>query len=210
MGTVLGCLAGLVGASQLTQAMARVYATSLPDVQFDLGSFAVAAGLGPVMALVATYIPAHQAGRVTPLEALRPLVSDDSARMPRWFVVGAVLAYVATGAMLAAAIGGWLPIELAIPVGVAFMVAFIPLALILLGPLVRLAAIPARRWLGVEGALACRQLLRRRHAHGADLGRAGPGDQHRHGFGDHHHQQHRRRACLVAADARGRFFRASA
>ena len=109
VGTVLGCLAGLVGASQLTQALARVYATTLPDVQFDLGSFAVAACLGPVMALVATYIPAHQAARVTPLEALRPLVSDDSARLPLWFVVGAVLGYVATGGMLAAAIGGWLP-----------------------------------------------------------------------------------------------------
>ena len=92
VGTVLGCLAGFVGESQLTQAVARVYATTLPDVQFDLGSFAVAACLGPVMALVATYIPGHQAARVTPLEALRPLVSDDSARMPRWFVVGAVLA----------------------------------------------------------------------------------------------------------------------
>jgi putative ABC transport system permease protein len=77
---------------------------------------------------------------------------------------------VATGATLAAAIGGWLPIELAIPVGVTFMVAFIPLALILLGPLVRLAAIPARRWLGVEGGLACRQLLRRRTRTGLTLG----------------------------------------
>ena len=170
VGTLLGCLAGLVGAKQLTQTVARLYATSLPEVQFDLWSFAVAAGLGPAMALVATYIPARQAGRVTPLEALRPLVSDDSARMPRWFVVGAVLVYVVTGAMLAAAIGGWLPVALAIPVGVVFMVAFIPLALILLGPLVRLAAIPARRFLGVEGALACRQLLRRRSRTGLTLG----------------------------------------
>jgi putative ABC transport system permease protein len=139
-------------------------------VQFDLGSFAVAACLGPVMALVATYIPAHQAARVTPLEALRPLVSDDSARLPLWFVVGAVFAFAATGALLAAAIGGWFPIELAIPVGVAFMVAFIPLTLTLLGPLLRLAAIPARCWLGVEGALACRQLSRRRSRTGLTLG----------------------------------------
>lgn len=170
VGTALGCLAGWVGAAQLTHVMAGLYATALPEVQFDLWSFAVAAGLGPVMALVATYIPARQAGRVTPLEALRPLVSDDAAQMPRWFVVGGVLVYVATGALLAAAIGGWLPIELAIPVGVAFMVAFVPLAVIVLGPLVRLAAIPARRWLGVEGALACRQLLRRRTRTALTLG----------------------------------------
>ena len=158
VGTVLGCLAGFVGASQLTQALARVYATSLPDVQFDLGSFAVAACLGPVMALVATYIPAHQAARVTPLEALRPLVSDDSARLPLWFVVGAVLAYVATGAMLAAAIGGWLPDRIGDSRRRGLYGRFHPADLDLLGPLVRLAAIPARRWLGVEGALACRQL----------------------------------------------------
>ena len=67
VGTVLGCLAGYLGASQLTQTVARVYMTTLPDVQFDFASFAVAACLGPVMALVATYIPAHQAARVTPL-----------------------------------------------------------------------------------------------------------------------------------------------
>ena len=169
-GTVLGCLAGMLGASQLTQTMSRLYGASMPEVQFDIWSLAVGAGLGPVMALVATYIPARQAARVTPLEALRPLVSDDSMQMPRWFIVGAVLAYAVSGSLLGAAIGGWLPIQLAIPVGVAFMVAFIPLALILLGPLVRLAAIPARRWLGVEGALACRQLLRRRTRTGLTLG----------------------------------------
>jgi len=170
VGTVLGCLAGYLGASQLTQAVARGYMTTLPDVQVDLGSFAVAACLGPVMALVATYIPAHQAARVTPLEALRPLVSDASARLPLWFIVTAVLAYGITGAMLAAAIGGWLPVQWTIPVGTVFMVAFIPLTLTLLGPLVRLAAIPARRWLGVEGQLACRQLVRRRSRTGLTLG----------------------------------------
>ncbi len=170
VGTVLGCLVGLLGAAQLTRALSQVYATDLPRVQFDPASFAVAACLGPAMALVATLIPAYQAARVSPLDALRPLVSDASARLPGWFVSGSVLVYAATGALLAASIGGWLPVELAIPLGVAFMMAFIPLTLSLLGPLLRLAAIPARLWLGVEGALACRQLARRRSRTGLTLG----------------------------------------
>lgn len=170
VGTVLGCLVGLLGAAELTRALSQVYATDLPRVQFDPGSFAVAACLGPAMALVATLIPAYQAARVSPLDALRPLVSDASARLPGWFVGGSVLVYAATGALLAAAIGGWLPVALAIPLGVAFMMAFIPLTLSLLGPLLRLAAVPARLWLGVEGALACRQLARRRSRTGLTLG----------------------------------------
>lgn len=170
VGTVLGCLAGLAGASQLTKVMAGLYGTSLPDVKFDLTSFGVAAALGPVMALIATYIPARQAGKVAPLEALRPQVTEDSARISRWFISGAILLYVVTGSVLGAAIGGWLPVQLVIPVGVALMVAFVLLALILLDPVVRLTAIPVRRWLGVEGALACRQLLRRRTRTGLTLG----------------------------------------
>lgn len=170
VGTVVGCLAGIGGAYWLTQALSRLYTAALPDVQMDFWSLAVAAGLGPIMALVATCIPARQAGRVTPLEALRPLVSDASVRVPHWFVVGSILAYIGTGSLLTATIGGWLPIQWAIPIGVAFMIAFIPLTLILLGPLVRLAAIPSRWWLGVEGVLACRQLLRRRTRTGLTLG----------------------------------------
>ena len=81
-----------------------------------------------------------------------------------------------TGAMLAAAIGGWLPIELAIPVGVAFMVAFIPLALILLGPLVRLAAIPTAPLAGSRRRVGLPPVAAPADAHGVDLGRAGPGD----------------------------------
>ncbi|NLF67643.1 MAG: FtsX-like permease family protein [Candidatus Anammoximicrobium sp.] len=168
-GTLLGCLAGLLGASELVRVMAQVYDTSLPEVQLDWEAFAVAAWLGPLMALVATFIPAQQAARVTPLEALRPLVSDHSAGLSPWFVVGAVFCYLVPGAMLAATIGGWLPIEWAIPVGVLFMAASIPLALVVYGPLVRLAAVPARRWLGIEGELACRQLLRRRTRTGLTL-----------------------------------------
>lgn len=170
VGTVLGCLAGVVGAAQLMKVMGGVYEADLPKVQFDLASFTVAAVLGPLMALLATYIPARQAGQVTPLEALRPLVSDDAAQMPRWFIITSVLSYVLAGALLASSIAGWLPVELSIPVGVAFMVATVPLAVILLGPLVRLTAIPVRQWLGVEGALACRQLLRRRARSALTLG----------------------------------------
>ena len=169
VGTVLGCPAGLLGAGQLTQVMASLYGTSLPVVQPDLGALAVAAVLGPTLALLATYLPAQQAACVTPVESLRPLISDDSAPLPRWFVISSLLAFAATGLALAASLADWLPIEAVIPVGVVFMVAFIPLALILLGPLLRLAAFPARRWLGVEGALACRQLLRRRTRTGLTL-----------------------------------------
>ena len=188
VGTVLGCLAGFVGASQLTQALARVYATSLPDVQFDLGSFAVAACLGPVMALVATYIPAHQAARVTPLEALRPLVSDDSARMPRWFVgrrrsrlrgdrrdVGRRdrrLAADRVGDPRGRGLYGRVHPAGPDPVGSP-------------GAVGRHSGTPlagSRRRVGLPPVAAPAD------AHGADLGCVGPGDRHRHGFGDHHHQ----------------------
>ena len=170
VGTVLGCLAGLVGASQLTRGRGPfVWHFVAGRATFDFWSFAVAAGLGPAMALIATYIPARQAGRVTPLEALRPLVSDDSARMPALVHRSAPFWFTWRPArLLAATIGGWLPIELAIPVGVAFMVAFIPLALILLGPLVRLAAHSAAPLAGRRRRVGLPPVAPPAHAHGLD------------------------------------------
>ncbi len=162
VGTVLGIPLGLISAHYLTKAMAAIFMAKLPPVQIAMTPFIVAAALGPGLAAIATYVPARIAGAISPLEGLRPVVSDTRPRIPWIYVMIGLGIYLASGMILLGCLEGWLPIQLIIPSGVAVMAGSVLLIAAFLGPLTRLAAAIFFPLLRIEAPLAQRQLVRRR------------------------------------------------
>lgn len=163
VGTILGFLAGLAGASLIGRAVAQLYGSPPTAVHLTPASFALAAVLGPAMALLATYLPARSAAQVSPIEALQPpIATGSSSGLSRSFIITAITVYSATGLGLLGTIVGVLPGQWAIYIGVAFMASVVLLVPMVVAPLVHLTSAVFRPLLGVEGLLACRQMLRRR------------------------------------------------
>ncbi|MBU4271336.1 MAG: ABC transporter permease [Planctomycetes bacterium] len=162
VGTVLGSLLGLGGAYVLTQAMGQVYSTAMPALRITPGPFILAALLGPGISLVAMFIPAHIAGKISPLEGMRFIASEGQRRVSFRYILFSLSFFILTGSMLAGCITGYLPIELTVFVGAVFTAAFVLLVPIVLGGLAWLAATALYPILGVEGRIAQRQILRRR------------------------------------------------
>jgi len=163
LGTALGCLLGVGGAYLLTRAMSVAYGANIPALRIHWEPFALAAVLGPAVALLASYVPARLAGAVSPLEGMRPNVTKESqSRLPFGYVLAAVAAFLLTGAWLAGSVVGWLPLETMVWAGALFTAAFVMLIPIVLAPVASAGAAALRPLLGVEAAVAQRQLLRRR------------------------------------------------
>ena len=162
VGTVLGSLLGLVAAYGLSAGMASACETTVSTLVITPWPFILASLLGPGMALAAMFAPAYLAGRVTPLEGMRPVVAEPGRGASRWFTVIGLLIVSVTGASLAACMFGYLPGRVAIPIGVAFTASQVLLIPAVLGPVSRFWAAVLSPVLGVEGRLAVRQILRRR------------------------------------------------
>jgi putative ABC transport system permease protein len=162
VGTVLGSLLGLAGAYGLAQAMGRVYSTTMPSLCITLEPFIVVAVLGPGMSLLAMFVPAWIAGRISPLEGMRFVAAEGHKHVTWKYLLLSVSAFIAGGAALAACILGYLPVQLTVYVGAVFTATFVLLVPIVLGPLTGLASKVLYPVLGVEGRIAQRQVLRRR------------------------------------------------
>ena len=162
LGTLLGCLTGVGGAYLLTAGMTSIFNGASPALILTPTPFLLAAFLGPAMSLVGVYIPAYLAGKITPLEGMRPVVSEGKARISTSYVVGSCAFFAVIASMLGACIAGWVPLALMIPVGVIFTAAIVLLVPIVLGPLSRGSALMLYPLLKTEGQIASRQILRRR------------------------------------------------
>ncbi len=162
VGTLLGTAAGLGGAYLLTQSMGKVYAATMPSLQITLAPFIAAGLLGPLVSLLAMFIPAWIAGRVSPLEGMRFVASDRHGRISLPYVLLAFAAFLSTGSVMAACIVGLLPAKLMTIVGVFFTLSFLLLIPMILRPLTWLISAALYPFLGTEGKIASRQVLRRR------------------------------------------------
>jgi putative ABC transport system permease protein len=161
-GTVLGSLLGLVGAYGLTVGMGRLYSTAMPSLQITPGPLLLAGLLGPGISLLAMFVPAYLAGKITPLEGMRFVALEGRNRVTVAYILSSVSVYLLCGAALAACITGYLPASLTTYVGVVFTMSFVLLVPIVLGKMARLAATILYPILGIEGRIAQRQVLRRR------------------------------------------------
>ncbi len=141
VGTLLGCLMGLAGGYLLMVAVMQLYEDAPPPVVFSWLPFVLALVFGPVLSLAAAAVPTWATTRVTPLEAMRPVVArDGSGRAPacgsRWMPISGIALLIVVAGLLVASVHGWLPSGLSIELGalaVALVVLVIP---VLVRPLV--------------------------------------------------------------------------
>jgi len=162
VGTLLGIAAGLGGALLLARSMGQVYSTTVPSLCITPKPFILAAILGPGVSLLAMFVPAWIAGRVSPLEGMRFIAPKGRRIVSPAYVLFAIVVFLTTGLALAGCIAGYLPVGWIIFLGVLFTVAFLALVPIMLGALAWIAATALYPLLRTEGRIAHRQILRRR------------------------------------------------
>jgi putative ABC transport system permease protein len=161
-GTVVGWFAGLAGAQLLAGAMAQILAVPPPEIQGTVAPFVFGAVVGLGTALVAAYFPARMAGRISPLEGMRPAVSHNTPQSSLSLVVIGLCIYAIAAVMVAASLEGLLPIGLLLPGGVVVLMASVIFLAALLRPLAWGAASLLAPLCRLESALARRQVLRHR------------------------------------------------
>jgi putative ABC transport system permease protein len=161
-GTALGALLGVLGANLLTAGMMKIYSSSIPPLQITPGPFLLAGALGPIMSLIGVIVPAYMAGKITPLEGMRPMIAENNKHIHSSYVITAVIVFVTTGSLLAGSIMGYLPLALLPSFGVIFTAAIVMLVPIVLKSLSKFTASVLYPLFHVEGQLASRQILRRR------------------------------------------------
>jgi len=162
VGTVLGCVAGVAGASALSRGMADAYETAAPAVHLTVWPFVVAAIVGPGMSLLAMFIPALIAGRISPLEGMRPSIAGPSSRLSFRSVALCLGVFLASGLLLLLNVLEVFPVTWTVYTGTAFSFAMVFIIMPLLGPLARTATFFLSPILGTEGRIAGRQVVRRR------------------------------------------------
>lgn len=158
-GTLLGMIIGFLMTKGLLGAMGSMYSSlGLRDIHIyiSLNASAVvtALGIGLLTTLAAGYWPARSAGRISPLDALRPSSAADVRRAARWGVVAGAAIMVVGGMLLVAS-------QNTTAVGaVLFMIGLIVAAPGLVLPLARLFSPVLTLWFNREGDLARGNLTR--------------------------------------------------
>jgi putative ABC transport system permease protein len=169
-GTLAGCLLGTTLATVLLRTMERFLGVALPGIQLTASPFLLAALLGPLTPLAAACLPAWQASRRPPLEALA--CSAGQCELCPW-CVGTVGALLLVGGLVLAvglcqgSFAGTL-CQAVLPLALVLLLGGGALAVgLFLGPCFRLLrAAP----LGLVGGLALQQLDRHRARTGLTAG----------------------------------------
>ena len=162
VGTILGSAAGLGGAYLLAQSMSKIYCTPMPALQINPQPFILVGLLGPGVSLLAMFVPAWIAGKVSPLEGMRFVAAQGRTRISLKYACFAVIVFLVMGSLISACIAGYLPVQMMIILGVLFTAAFLLLLPMVLGPLAWAVSMVMYPLLRTEGRIAHRQVLRRR------------------------------------------------
>lgn len=162
VGTVLGCVLGMVVAHYLSDAMGLLYRTALPRIELSVTPFLLAAAFGIGISLVGAAIPAHKASHLSPLEAMRDVLTDEIEGTSRAFVVAGASLVLLSAMLMVAIVGGWVPVMNAIWFALLLLIGLVFLLPLVIRPLSALVARLLRPWLRVEGRLARQQLVRHR------------------------------------------------
>ncbi len=159
IGTALGLLIGLSMALLMSSFYDRMSSTfSINDFEIDIrlsvSSVGSALAVGLLTTLLAGYWPARSAGRISPLDAMRPGTAADTRRAARWGIIaGAAIMAVAVLLLVASdqtTAGG----------AVLFMIGMIIAAPGLVLPLTRLFSPFLSLWFDREGDLARSNMVR--------------------------------------------------
>ncbi len=162
VGTLLGWVVGFFATRWLSASTSQLIEIDIANYQLAWFPFALAGALGMVVSVAGAYFPARRAARLSPAEAMRVVSSGELEPSNRF------LAYL--GAMLS--IGGFTVLALCIAGTIHINHAITGCVFFLLGGIVALPTFLAEAtqlvlrcfggFLGVEGRLAQRQLLRNR------------------------------------------------
>ncbi len=161
-GTLLGIVAGIVGATWLTRIMEGAFLTTLPVIEIGVRPFLQVAVLGPGLSLAAVLLPAWRSTRISPLEGMRPMPAGTSDRR------GWCVKWIALGLMTLSTAGsvaiyqGAVPAEVTAPVVALGLVGMSLLLPVLLAASVPLLGMALQRLNSANAFLACRQILRQR------------------------------------------------
>ncbi len=159
IGTTLGLVAGWGLAAGLMAVMAPIFESVMhfrvPSPQFSVSTWVTSVLLGVGVTVVAAILPARAAGRVTPLEAMRPQLGGIYERRVgrrAWIGVGLVVASLfglTTGASSLVGLGA-----------VVFLVGIALVAPAVVNPISNWAARPLELFFSREGAIARSNLQR--------------------------------------------------
>ncbi len=162
VGTVLGILAGIGGASLLTQSLSRLLQTSLPAMSLGCFEVCVALAVGEGISLLGVLIPAYRATLVSPMEGMGQVAREDTEGASYWAtVVGGLISATSAG-LLVACVEGWLSIDFAVTTSAFLLVGIVLLLPLILEYMSRIALWLLLPILRVEASLAQRQILRHR------------------------------------------------
>ena len=161
-GTVVGGIAGLFGARALTLATEQLLQTTMPSIQVTILPLVIAVVFGLGLSLVATLVPARRAGQLSPSEAMRVVAPGEiEAPGKGMLMVGLILACGAALALVGSILG-WFPVQLPVTASVILLIGMVLLLPTALGGITQVVEVMLRPIFGVEGRLACRQLVRHR------------------------------------------------
>ncbi len=162
IGSALGLPIGIGIGALLVSAVAGTGAALVVDLAFNPAILAFAFGLGLVVTTLAAWVPAAEAARVSPLEALRPTHRPGRSLWIRLrWIVAAELAVVAAGFLLYPLERGTSP-AVATLLAVGLLVGGAVAAAFVLEPLGRLVGVPFERLFGAQGMLGRANLGRHR------------------------------------------------
>jgi len=158
LGTVVGLVVGYAMAQGVAAWVNRFGVEFLSGMQFTVGfyptAWALAIAFGILTTLIAGYLPARAAGRVSPMAALRPALPEEERRANRTtLIVGAVLCALATLLLLAGSVTATLGALL-------FLVGAAVASAGLVAPVARLLSPLLTLWFAREGDVARGNLAR--------------------------------------------------
>jgi putative ABC transport system permease protein len=168
IGTALGIVMGVGTAFVATWIIGVAFEVQLPRLieVMTPQPFIMGAIFGMAMAIIAAYVPARIAGRVSPLEGMNRVVGPKSRNLTWLLAIGGALIAGVSLWIIYRSIGGSIPIEVAGYAAPFFLVGVVMLDSLLLAPQAALFAWLIRPLARVESALALKQVLRH-HARSA-------------------------------------------
>lgn len=160
-GSLLGIGLGYYVGRLISSGMSAAVQTSVPQVQWDLGSVLVPAVLLPLVGLVAAWIPTRQAGKISPLEGFRESSAAPPEPFPLRLVLGGLIAWATSTLVVWSVVVHRLPPWMAVPAGLVTLLGYILWLPLLVPLLVKLFLACLRGPFLLATELASDQLMRR-------------------------------------------------
>ncbi len=162
LGTIVGIAVGLGTAYGLNVMLSKVLGVNLPGLQLSVLPFVLATVFGMVMSLSGALVPALRAGKVSPLEGMSRVSSEDLGEVPRRYLVLGCVTSLISSILIFLGIAGYLPLEVPTYAAVGLLMGIVLMVPLVLAPIANMVAAVISPLARVETSMALRQVLRNR------------------------------------------------